>query len=74
MKLWIDNKIPAPEGYVWCKDVKQAIANIAMVEGFNLDGLERTVEVIDVGDNCIELVSWITETGRNYPIYCHREL
>ena len=73
MKLWVDSKISAPKGYVWCKDVKQAIANIAMVEGFDLHVLDRTIEIIDVGDNCIELVSWIAETGRNYPVYRHRE-
>ena len=24
MKLWIDDVIPAPEGYIWCKTVYMA--------------------------------------------------
>ena len=28
MKLWIDDIRPAPEGYVWCKSVNEAIREI----------------------------------------------
>lgn len=28
MKLWVDDVRPAPEGYVWCKSVSEAISRI----------------------------------------------
>ena len=32
MKLWIDDVRPAPEGYVWCKSVVDAIGCIGLFE------------------------------------------
>ncbi len=32
MKLWVDDVRPAPEGYVWCKSVNNAILKIQMAE------------------------------------------
>ena len=32
MKLWIDDVRPAPEGYIWCKSVVDAIACIGLFE------------------------------------------
>ena len=37
MKLWIDDVRPAPEGYVWCKSVNEAIAKI---ENFEQDSFQ----------------------------------
>lgn len=28
MKIWIDDSRPAPEGYIWCKSVNEAISRI----------------------------------------------
>ena len=33
MKLWIDDVRPAPEGYVWCSSVNEAIAIIKGCDG-----------------------------------------
>ena len=33
MKLWVDDVRPAPEGYVWCSSVNEAIAVIKGCEG-----------------------------------------
>ena len=32
MKLWLDDVRPAPKGYVWCKSVNEAKAEIAVAE------------------------------------------
>ena len=32
MKLWVDDVRPAPEGYVWCKSVRDAIITIKLRE------------------------------------------
>lgn len=33
MKLWVDDLRPAPEGYIRCRSVNEAIATIIMSEG-----------------------------------------
>jgi hypothetical protein len=81
MKLWIDDVRPAPEGYVWRKSVNAAKRYIKeferMYETVKLD----KIEVIDVdhdagdfvydGGDYIELLNWLEETGRRYPIRIH---
>ena len=32
MKLWVDDVRPAPEGYVWCRSVRDAITTIKLRE------------------------------------------
>ncbi len=104
MKLWIDDVRPAPEGYVWCKSVNQAILRIqtyeqqrathikAMQDADSLGDyetgnkvcaaiLDNTLTVIDIdhdagdyacdGGDYIQLLNWLEETGRNYPIHIH---
>ena len=34
MKLWIDDVRPAPNGYLWCKSVNEAIYTIETVEKY----------------------------------------
>ena len=34
MKLWVDARYPAPDGYVWCKNVEEAIGLIGDVEEY----------------------------------------
>ena len=83
MKLWIDDVRPAPEGYYWCRSVKEAINIIiyceATVEWDMIDA--HTIELIDVdhdagdyakdGGDYIKLLDWLEETSRNYPIRIH---
>ena len=33
MKLWVDDVRPAPDGYVWCSSVNEAIAVIKACDG-----------------------------------------
>ena len=35
MRLWIDDVRPAPEGYVWCKTVNDAMDSIVLREKWN---------------------------------------
>lgn len=57
MKLWIDDVRPAPEGYVHCLSVNQAILKIQTTEWFNRryrifisEGIEEEheIELIDI--------------------------
>ena len=73
---------PAPEGYVWCHSVWRAIKEITIFETKVEEALDNaTIEIIDIdhdageywqyGGDYIELLNWLEETGRNYPIRIH---
>lgn len=76
MKLWVDDVRPAPEGYVHCHTVYVTKTIIEILESKG-----ETIEVIDLdhdagdcyqfGGDYIELLNWMEETGRNYPIRIH---
>lgn len=79
MKLWIDDVRPAPEGYIWLKSTSQAVTFIVNNEE-DLDG-NPVIELIDIdhdsgdfychGGDYINVLNWLEETGRNYPIRIH---
>ena len=85
MKLWVDDMRPAPEGYVWCHSVYRAMKEITIRENeikeFGQFEEISPIELIDLdhdaGDyviysgDYIELLDWLEETGRNYPIRIH---
>lgn len=73
MKIWVDDIRPAPVGYVWCKSVYAAIDFIK--------GCNGPIELIDIdhdagdyaglGGDYINVLNWLEETERNYPIRLH---
>ena len=79
MKLWIDDIRPAPEGYEHIKSVCDAMYTILWTE--TADWENETIELIDLdhdagdyandGGDYINLLNWLEETGRNYPIRIH---
>ena len=84
MKIWVDDVRPAPEGYVWCKSVCDAIYEIEGGELYNwIDSNinNDTITLIDIdhdageyavyGGDYIKLLDWLEQTGRNYPIRIH---
>ena len=76
MKLWVDDIRQAPNGYVWSKSVYDASCWIIVQENRN-----EPFELIDIdhdagdywkyGGDYIELLNWLEETSRNYPIRIH---
>lgn len=78
MKIWVDDIIPAPEGYVQVKSVNSAKTLIT-----NSETRCEEIEVIDIdhdagdfidgGGDYIKLLDWLEETGRNYPIRIHSQ-
>lgn len=76
MKLWIDNCRLAPDGYIDVKTVYAAKAIIIRSERH-----KESIDLIDIdldagifkeyGGDYIELLKWLEETGRNYPIRIH---
>lgn len=83
IKLWIDDVRPAPEGYVWCKSVDEAKAEIKHIEGSIYIGEAEAIELIDLdydsGDYekddgpYIKLMDWLVETNRMYPLAFHSQ-
>ena len=76
MKLWIDDVRPAPEGYVWSKNVFDATCWIVVQENrnepFELIDIDHDAgEYVQCGGDYIEILNWLEETGRNYPIRIH---
>ena len=81
MKIWIDATRPAPEGYIWCKNVQEAKDTVLMLELYATVNESYKVELIDLdhdaGDyayddgDYIKLLDWLEETERNYPIRIH---
>ena len=84
MKLWVDDVRPAPDGYIWCRSVYDAIYEIEgnemyhwVPENINQDPITLIDVDHDAGEfakfgvDYIKLIDWLEETGRNYPIRIH---
>lgn len=79
--MWVDDVRPAPDGYMWCKSVNDAIYNIEEAEWYNEYVVDVIIELIDIdhdageyavnGGDYIKLLDWLEETGRSYPIRIH---
>lgn len=81
MKLWIDDIRPAPDGYYWCKRVKEAINIIDYYRG-NSDWIDP-IELIDIdhdagdyaefyGGDYINILNWMEASKiNNIPIRIH---
>lgn len=85
MKIWVDDIRPAPDGYMWCKSVAMAVERIwyleALCASYPSARMKYQIELIDMdhdageyaeaGGDYIELLEWLEETGRSYPIRIH---
>ena len=87
MKLWVDDVRPAPaKEWVWLRSVNDAIHCILECQYlYNASRPPYNefwkIEIIDIdhdageyakyGGDYIELLNWLEETGRNYPIHIH---
>ena len=76
MKIWVDDVRPAPDGYVYCRSVNITIFVILLCEKRNI-----SIDLIDLdhdagefaqfGGDYINILKWLEETGRSYPIRIH---
>ena len=88
MKLWIDDLREPPKGYMWVKSVNQAIDLIERTEAYNRNIFQPyyvydPITVIDIdhdagnyfsdGGDYINVLDWLEETNRNYPIHIHSQ-
>ena len=84
MKLWIDDVRPAPDGYRWIRTVnyaKRCICNFETMYRYSGGKEIYKIELIDMdhdageykhlGGDYIELLNWLEDTGRCYPIRIH---
>jgi len=75
MKIWLDDVRVAPDGYVHCRSVNEAINVIEKFEK------QEKIELIDCdhdlgdfainGGDGIKLLDWLLERGTLYPVKLH---
>ena len=83
MKIWVDDVRPAPEGYIWCKSVREAKDTILVLELEATVNESHRVELIDLGYDSgdyekdggpyIKLMDWLVERGTLYPLAFHSQ-
>ena len=84
MKIWVDDIRPAPFGYRIARsvnEVKELIESyewMKIVSGgrhyYNIDLIDLDHDAGDYacdGGDYINILNWLEETGRNYPIRIH---
>ena len=77
LKLWIDDVRPAPDEYIWCQSVNNAINVIEYWDDFMgvkielIDIDHDAGDYVELGGDYIKLLDWLEETGRSYPIRIH---
>ncbi len=75
MKIWLDDVRVAPDGYIHCKSVNEAILTIeANEENEPIELIDCDHDLgdyaIDGGDG-IKLLDWLLERNTKYPIKLH---
>lgn len=84
MKIWVDDIRPAPDGYEIVKSVNEAKELVEFYEAMKRLTRGKSsyiIELIDLdhdagdyacdGGDYINILNWLEETGRNYPIRIH---
>lgn len=84
MKIWVDDIRPAPFGYRIARSVNEAKELIESYEWmkivsggkhyYNIDLIDLDHDAGDYacdGGDYINILNWLEETGRNYPIRIH---
>lgn len=76
VKIWVDDVRPAPEGYIWCKSVNEAKAQLSHCANWQIH-----VNIVDMdhdagdyawdGGDYIALLDWMQEYMIYFPIRIH---
>ena len=74
MKIWLDDLRPAPEGYVWCRSVNEAIRFIKSTESESelIDCDHDLGDYAKDGGDGIKLLDWLAEQGSAYDESCRK--
>ena len=78
MKLWIDDRRSAPEGYerIYTVNFAKEVIRICEEEDIPVELIDIDHDAgtyADCGGDYIRLLDWLEETGRNYPIRIHSQ-
>lgn len=84
MRVWVDDARPAPPGYMRVRSVNETIdliQNYELMKKVSGGKKYYDIELIDLdhdageyakdGGDYINILNWLEETGRNYPIRIH---
>ena len=74
MKLWIDDVRPAPYGYKLIRTVNDFINYIDLHPNIEIEVIDidhDAGEFVLYGGDYIQILNYLEETGRNYPIRIH---
>lgn len=73
MKIWLDDMRVAPQGYIWCHSVNEAI-NYIEKHSNKIDLIDCDHDLGDYaydGGDGIRLLDWLEFYGYNFPIHLH---
>lgn len=76
MKIWLDDIRPAPEGYKWCKSVRdtKSIIRYCEKEGIEIEVIDCDHDLGDYakyGGDGISLLDYLISRDTFYPIKLH---
>ena len=85
MKIWVDDVRPRPDNqWYWVHSVNEFKELIKSMDSIHAEWDDCTCGIIDLididhdagdyaydGGDYIEILNWLEETGRNYPIRIH---
>lgn len=70
MKIWLDDIRPAPEGYIWCKSVNEAISKVTI--NTELADLDHDLgDYAEDGGDAIKFMDYLVENNIFIPLVFH---
>ena len=64
MKIWIDDVRPAPDGYLWCKSVNEALRNIILIHKDDITLIDLDHDAGDFAEMGGDFINVLNELER----------